>query len=1148
MKFLYKLTGLGLMIALLFTFGFATPTLNVSAGGYLMPAMGGSITIGKYVAEYDYDDVPANNRIRLPNVTHTGGALATEITDSGKREVQVETTTDDGGYTYFDLPAGRIGSFTVNYSVTAGIVVAQKSIVIKINGINPKFNFDTNSEKIMPIKTIPGIPITLPNPEVLDNDDEVIPATVVSIEVKDPMHQLVSTSVADGYHTFTPVDGTTGIYYVTYTYNTPGAATIRQTFAITVVSASSFTPTGTNSNISLGLKTATTVPTTASLGVETVFPKATGFNSKENDAPVNVYAEITIKNMTDTTDPVVVVKDYKHTFKKAGSYLVTYKIKDFFGNTAEHSFFIQNVTDNILPTIKIVADYTALATDPTVDGDGVLLIDTKDMDDFEDVSYLIPSVVGTSTDGSSNAVGPTITVPAAYVKDNVDNYAYLKTRVVREVVKKAGSTVVTLDGSAEAYEAVTHTFAAGDVGEWIIRYKAFDSTSSSPTTLEILVTVKDGTYKDSRAPEVSMNGVPSVKKHGDKFKVLKPTVADYVDATQTEVADSRVQVKTEYLFNDEESTIQVAKEDEKDKAYFAFEVPSEVEVNDGVNPPANETVESMTIRTTATDDAGNVTVLNKKITIIDTSSDVLAPLLVDAVTGDQMALSTLETAVKALHTPSKLVQNAYIELPVVSFRDQGVNFKDNVSPIVTVTDADGALVSVTAIDTKLATKITRDVYYDHDGDGGVTTPDVYVGRITTLQNYQFFASGAGNYTITYSVTDVAGNSYTFAYVFGVENKTPPAINVDNLKNSAEWGDLIDLKDVIVSSGGVPQDYDMLFAVPDMDANGNAEDSIDGGATLWPTSTILVSVTNDKVVPEFSFNSLVAKKGTYTLRFWAKDADGNITTTYVERIINAKDSLGPTFTVEGGAPDGQHSYDASAADPTDNDITIPGFDSIEDTGSGVDYASAKIVVQYSDASIPLATFTVSDTTRVVRATKNGTLNITYSVSDKEGNPTSKSYQMSVGDIVQPTIEIAHTARNLPGNKKIGYTLSIQQTDLKLMDAGIDLGYARISINVKFNGVEQSKDTDSEGTILNYTFKSTGTVTVTFAGSDDAGNAAQPVVHTFTITSDTGDTVVPTVVWGTILLVVSILALGGVIFYFVKPAKGDKSGKGKASRKK
>ncbi|MCL2540239.1 MAG: hypothetical protein FWE53_02250 [Firmicutes bacterium] len=1177
MKFLSKITGAVVALAIVLSLGLANPfgTVSAASSTYQPPAVGEWLTISKdYISEYEYEDViDAEHKIRLPDVDFSGGILFTEVRDSAFRVIGSDDEygssvnensgilwDNTGFFNYFELPAGRIGTFTVNYSVTAANQVkTSQSITIKINGITPRFNFNTNSEHILPIKTIPGKLITLPWPEILDPEGEPVPGNPKPIiNVKKPSHDNQDLELdTDGFLTFTPAPDVFGKYVVTYSYAAVGTESIRFFHDISVVSDQLYKPApGANSDIKLAMTLASAMPGTASLGVETTLPLATGRNTLANDERINVHTKVEVQNHTANTTAVDITDKFtetgfKYTFPTAGNYLVTYVITDFFKNTAEQSFFIRDVRDNISPTVKVV-DFSAftqtvIAVD---DGKGGTVdkltelngkpIDEWELDDFEDASWLIPSRIGLVEDaGDPQVLGPTITLPGIFAKDNVDPHSELK--LIRELVRKTGGTVHQLDSGKNSWDEVTHPFKPGDEGEWIIRYKAYDTVANNlPSTREFSIIVDSDKYEDRLAPVIEFTGVPSQKRHGDKFTVRKPSVADYLTTDRLEIADARVFVVTEFFFNDDEDSAEKAQELESDKSLFEFKIPSKfIHSENGEEP-----VTKMTIRVTAIDDAGNKATLPRHVTVIDTTSDTGAPIVVTKAgverpleTGETHSLTDYILGADEL-IPSNLDQNKNIKLPELSFLDtvpaaMGIELDPNINVKVVVTDVFGAVVPVTAVNSSISHL--------------VDTVVAGKGTVRTIQNLQFFAATAGLYTITYTANDTAGNIFCFAYNFGVANRTPPAINPENIKPTAEWGDLIDIKGIIVTTNGDLMDFDMVFGTPDGNIETGELDGTINGGDDWDDETVVVSVSNDKVVPRFDMTSLVAETGTYTIRYWAKDADNNITSNYVERLVVAADTIAPAISILDGGPDRSHPFTVNGT--TENDITIPGFASMSDAGSGVDENSTKIVVKYRDSSSALATFTSNLASHKFRATRNGVLDITYSVADKAGNVASLSFEMVVGKITQPLIQINNMDRNAPNNvnKPIGTELSINRNDLKLIDDGVTQDHTRITITVTLDGATVTPDATSDTTTVKFTFNSAGKVRITYSATDDAGNKAEPREFTFTISDEPNNPVMPTVIWGTILLVVSLLALGGVIFYFVKPVRGSK-GEGKPKSKK
>ena len=70
-------------------------------------------------------------------------------------------------------------------------------------------------------------------------------------------------------------------------------------------------------------------------------------------------------------------------------------------------------------------------------------------------------------------------------------------------------------------------------------------------------------------------------------------------------------------------------------------------------------------------------------------------------------------------------------------------------------------------------------------------------------------------------------------------------------------------------------------------------------------------------------------------------------------------------------------------------------------------------------------------------------------------------------------------------------------------------------------------------------------ITFDVKDDAGNEATTITKTFTISSESVTPTNSSTIWGTILIVVSLVVLGLVVFFFVKPSK-TKSNKSKKTK--
>ena len=73
-------------------------------------------------------------------------------------------------------------------------------------------------------------------------------------------------------------------------------------------------------------------------------------------------------------------------------------------------------------------------------------------------------------------------------------------------------------------------------------------------------------------------------------------------------------------------------------------------------------------------------------------------------------------------------------------------------------------------------------------------------------------------------------------------------------------------------------------------------------------------------------------------------------------------------------------------------------------------------------------------------------------------------------------------------------------------------------------------------MGYDFKieKAGSYVLTFRITDDAGNTTTRTLE-FTVSEPSSAPVISTAVWGTVLIIVSLLILGGVIYFFIKPSK-------------
>ncbi|RVU84136.1 DUF5011 domain-containing protein [Leucothrix sargassi] len=285
-------------------------------------------------------------------------------------------------------------------------------------------------------------------------------------------------------------------------------------------------------------------------------------------------------------------------------------------------------------------------------------------------------------------------------------------------------------------------------------------------------------------------------------------------------------------------------------------------------------------------------------------------------------------------------------------------------------------------------------------DEGAVATDAVDGSLTPTLTGRVDTTTVGSYTLTYNVSDAAGNAATKVLrVVKVTDQTAPSI-------------------ALVGGSVVTVAYGESYT----DAGANAVDAVDGELTPSVSGSV-----NTNVI------------GSYVLTYNASDAAGN-NATAATRTINVTDQSPPTITLSGEA----------------EVVLAHGSDAYIDAG-----ASASDVV---DGTLDPVMSGSVDTNTV------GTYILTYNVSDSAGNAAeSVSRTVKVTDQTAPVI-------TLVGDEKVPLFHSFQFEDYD---------GATVSDNVdEFIAVQTTHDIDE--------FQ-VGTYTVTYTATDAAGNEAVPVTR-------------------------------------------------------
>lgn len=962
------------------------------------------------------------------------------------------------------------------------------TIYINVVAQEVSFSFPTNTSKIIPSKIAPATKVVFPNPKVLDSEGEeitgaVIDMKLVNAEAPDVALDLITE---EGHKAYTFANA--GTYVMTYSYGgTEGTGTKKITETYEIVVEEGYE---TEQEISYTLKSS--MPTSASQGVEVTLPQVIGKDAQNNT--INVYTSIKVENVDGEIRTEMVVNDFKFVPTLAGNYEITYTVSDFYGNKTEHTYFISDVTNNIAPKARVVANY---AVSPS----GVV-----DEDTLVDVDDTIPTRI---------AAGTTLSIPAIFGKDNVEAYKDLK---LTRRIKKGSTVIANLDDTTvpeyannKPNEAADFTFE--DAGTYTIIYTANNGTNTTPESQKSFTIIVEAGFLDTVVPTVTVtdfvfdedsNVLYSVKPN-QKILVAYPSVVDYVDPTDPsneDVADKSPTLKAFMCLTSEYDDVKTAVENamtadptltliqaiEKVLSEINIASLSELELNEdgdyfqGTVPAA--ATGSMTIMYIAQDDSERMELyfssmddhVVKTIEVINTN-DVVAPTFIndfdnlDVITADQY--ETVELKFFNVDTG---------EYDLITAKDTE---DKNLQVYIVVTGPNGEVITLSDNERNVVAL----------GSGSTATATA-----------KFNANLAGEYVVNYIAVD-AGNNYTsYATTITVASKSTPSVVLSNYQTTQELGKVI-----------IPQAFAYL--------DGELQDS------SWISTTVIGDITkNNEVI---------------TVKYVATNPNTNISSEEVTAVFTVKDTIAPTIEFDEEMPLYAKLIVKEGSEPIEYEpIDVVAF-TVNDNGTGVDLSTIKItakdnkgnIVKLIDADNNEVTEIVGDSSACkFIPTGDGKYTITFTAKDMAGNPVTTSKTVAVGDITPPELTIENSS-SIPTSAKLSnskYTLSldINSETVKIIDAksgALDIDeYLSVTVTGP-SGATITPDDDN----YNYTLTETGTYTIKYVAVDKADNATTKTFE-LVISAESNDGSTVTEVLGTILLILSILILAGVVWYFVKPA--------------
>lgn len=257
-------------------------------------------------------------------------------------------------------------------------------------------------------------------------------------------------------------------------------------------------------------------------------------------------------------------------------------------------------------------------------------------------------------------------------------------------------------------------------------------------------------------------------------------------------------------------------------------------------------------------------------------------------------------------------------------------------------------------------------------------------------------------------------------------------------------------------------------------------------------------------------------------------------------IIVKDTTGPVINAEV-----YENYEDSIS-PEEIESAVGGYklaiNSIQATDkSGINVEKSKIVVSYKyvkggsgshtysgkDAFANNIAYTIDASSS--DSALDGTYTITYTVYDNNGNYTTKSKTISVGDNSAP--EVTFPEELVAETFEIGQNLEIDLSDVQIFDENEPTeGFEPVVKLVNKSTSEEIKYTETANVYTFEKFEEVGTYSLTITYTDAKGNE-KATTFTIEVSAKSQDATSTYKVVGTILIVVSVLILAGVVIYFI-----------------
>ena len=1105
MKFTSKIANkIGLVLtvlAVVLCFGiFTLSSTGVSAyaraSASSTPGAGPVLSLSEYVATYsettpyhlESDNSVVVNGVLLPKADSSATVSVSAKSQSGAAVVCYSDAQihENLSGAYLLVPTYSVGKYNVTYTATDGDMSTTKTIVVSFNTKSVAFEdiTATNTANIIPSAVNPNTEIKFGYPNIIlggDTDSKFASSDTtkgaLAVKVVTPTGTETALTPASGVFKYTPT--AEGIYKVmySYTYNATGE-TITKSYNFRVAPTTQFDP----SKIDLKINSWTNGSLddmSLSVGVEKTLPTPVVIDTQDNST-VSTYNTITVEYYNENASTQT---KWETVAEDIDTYTFTPTKVGNYRFTYTCTDFFEHVKTKIVNDVKATLSSSTLGLKLKADAYDPSAASFDKNAVYEattDVEYKIPAYV---------VKGATVQFPALIAKSYGDFEL---------------SYTLTIAGTTPEHYYDLNDYTFSQTGTYTVTYQvAYKDNPNQRVTKSYEIEV----LSSAIAVELKGNftGLPNSAKAGSSITFGLEASDKFNDDTSTyngKTADPRLKKDVYAELDSTGDDVDVVANDD---GTYTVVIPAEADNADIV-----------TVYLSLEDSFGNTYNTNKTINVYNYASDTVAPVF-DAT---QLAAITAKTA-------ADLTYARGTELSVL--------------PLF-ATDAGSRVTMEVLVKNNNNTILKKSVF-------AVNAAAPYKAAVNADQ-FKFTLNSTGIYTVTYTATDENNNQTIFTYNVLSESDATPGITL-NQTSSANIGQTIELADAVkVTLDGDDVDYDTLLVTDPTIDETNIQAFITDNAIA--PNTVLIVLDGDFERGD-TLTSIVVK-GDVTLKAWAygdnTDPAKRINVNgYKTGNIVASDNTNPQFNI-GGTYGSSDRTIPLTGDPASAEVVLGWFTDVNDAALGYEGSGVKsmtITATYESDSEPVYTITKSPTDDVdlnaikFTATKNGKINIVYTVADYANNEASTTLVYSIGDCVPPTVslgdqDVTKTIK-IQSDEKGKFVLALDKLTATEGGESFDYGEGNIVWNIKLTKDGVSVDaSETTNTTKSWTELDAGTYILTVTATDSAGNVSYPVNSTFKVEAQGSTKVTSTTVWGTILIILALVILAGVIFFFVRPTKG------------